>query len=263
MIDKGARAPLRLSAIITVGALAALLAAAVAPALAAAPAALPAAAATPPQVLAQRMLAAFRNANAYWAREFTVLGGNYPAPALSVFRGSMANACGLPQVSGPFYCPASQTVYLDQAFVSDALARTSENDDAALELIVGHEVAHHVQNVLGTTAAVEQARSRSTPALSTRTWTAEELQADCYAALSMAGEVASGRLKIADAGALLAGISEVSRERESHLGAHTSMPDPLLTYGTPEQRLRWFNSGLHGKGLADCDTFAADAAGKL
>jgi len=180
----------------------------------------------------------------------------------ALFQG--AATCALPSVVGPFYCPSNETVYIDEGFERAVLLRTGADGDAALALLVGHEVAHHVQNLLGTTALVEQARSRSTAALSTRTWTAEELQADCYAGLWMRTAAAAGQLHLpADPSALLAGLGAVSRQYEAHLGARETMPDPILTYGTAAQRRQWLEHGLQGKGLPDCDTFSAESAGKL
>ena len=207
--------------------------------------------------------ALFQDINAFWSHEFSTLGGQYSVPALQLFSGPIDNVCSLPQALGAFYCPANQTVYIDVALMHEILAHT-DNDEAAVAVVIGHEVAHYVQNLLGTTALVEQARSRSAPALSARTWAAEELQADCYAALSLQPSVASGRVHLdADPSALLEGIAAVSRERESHLHARQAMPDPIMTYGTAAQRLQWFENGLRGKGLADCDTFSAESAGKL
>jgi len=41
------------------------------------------------------------------------------------------------------------------------------------------------------------------------------------------------------------------------------MVDPLLTYGTPALRLKWLQRGLNSGRFNDCDTFSAEAQGKL
>lgn len=215
--------------------------------------------------LAPRAQQLLRDANAYWSQRFAALGGSYLPARLTLFDAKISGVCESSEpLTGAFYCPGNQQIYLDEAFQQRLQARTAGDDDAALAYVIGHEIAHHVQSLVGTTALVAQARANSTLAVSTRTWTSEELQSDCYAGLWLGDESKRGTLKLgADVGALLAAIAAVSQDQQAHLAKGVAMPDPILTYGTAAQRLTWFQRGLRGMGLPDCDTFKAEAAGKL
>jgi predicted metalloprotease len=224
----------------------------------------PPAAAASEDTLAPQINALLADSNAYWSRFFTALGGHYPPPTLMLFDHDLSGVCSWQQaVIGPFYCPPPQVIYLDRGFLQAALKRTSGNGTAALAYVLAHEVAHHVQDLVGTTAAVDTARTRSTPALSARTWMVYELQADCYAGLWLQSAAHDGRVQLGDPAALLEGIAAVSHEWQGHVRPNEMVPDPVLSYGTAAQRLAWFQHGLNGKGFADCDTFSAEAAGKL
>jgi predicted metalloprotease len=66
-----------------------------------------------------------------------------------------------------------------------------------------------------------------------------------------------------DMSAVLSVVAAVTHQSDTHLAAGVQMPDPILDYATPEQRLKWFQRGLDTGNFNDCDTFSAEAAGKL
>ncbi len=82
---------------------------------------------------------------------------------------------------GPFYCPGDQKVYIDLNFYETLKTRFGAPGDFAQAYVIAHEVGHHVQNLLGITAKMEQMRGQVDQvrynALSVRL----ELQADCLA----------------------------------------------------------------------------------
>ena len=82
---------------------------------------------------------------------------------------------------GPFYCPADQKVYIDLGFYETLQKQLGAPGDFAQAYVIAHEVGHHLQNLMGTSAKLDQARQRVSEreynALSVRL----ELQADCYA----------------------------------------------------------------------------------
>src|SRR5262245_29994873 len=52
-----------------------------------------------------------------WGRVFAASGRQYREPVLVLFENSVQSACGSASaMSGPFYCPADQKVYLDLSF---------------------------------------------------------------------------------------------------------------------------------------------------
>lgn len=239
-----------------------------------------AAAAVASSALAQRVQALLRDSDAYWAGEFRVLKSIYRPPALRLFNGTIGGTCGAAGIlTGPFYCPDDEYIYLDESFLRQAVQRAAGAGDVALAYILAHEVGHHVQGIVGTTAQVEQARSRSSPQLSARIWMTEELQADCFGGLwvraaLMQRQIAASATRAsasasvgagvdAEVAAALQAVAAVSQQRVAHLPATQVMPDPLQTYGSAAQRLKWFERGLTSGNFADCDTFSAAAAGQL
>jgi uncharacterized protein len=124
----------------------------------------------------------FEDAEALWSREFELAGLEYRPARLTIFNDVVHTACGT-QMSyvGPFYCPASSGVYFDTTFFAALSARTGVAlGDFAQAYVVAHEVAHHVQSVLGMLQQVAVA-DKSDPAGENARSVRVELQADCFA----------------------------------------------------------------------------------
>ena len=102
-------------------------------------------------------------------RRAAVLGGrNFPAsfdtqyePADTVFFGGFIDTgCGQASSEvGPFYCPLDSLVYFDLDFLLQLQDQFGATGDLAAQYIVAHEYGHHVQNVLGINARVQQAQA--------------------------------------------------------------------------------------------------------
>ncbi len=206
----------------------------------------------------------FHDVDHFWSQQIASLGGRYQPAKLAHFTPSAAKLCGLKvAVSGPFYCPGEQTVYLDDTFLQRLQRQARDQSSLALGYVVAHEVAHHIQAVMGTTALVEQARARSTPEIARRSWVTMELQADCYAGLwAHAARSQASAWGAIDVDAMLARVAAAAKEQQSHLADGQQMIDPW-NQGTAEQRSKWFRLGLDQGSFNDCDTFGAEAAGHL
>jgi uncharacterized protein len=206
----------------------------------------------------------YHQVETFWTEQIAALGGQYRAAPLSFFREPLNQACGAPAtLAGPFYCPDSETVYLDEGLLQQVADRAAGSENVALGYIVAHELAHHVQNIVGTTDLIEQARSRSNKKLGAQTLLSFELQADCYAGLWLHWEQQRGRIAApADLSAVLAAVAATGQRQQSQLHPGEQMLDPL-THGTPAQRLKWLHRGLDGGDFNACDTFGAEAAGLL
>jgi len=206
----------------------------------------------------------FQEVDRFWLQQIASLGGRYRPAKLAHFTPSAAKLCGLKvAVSGPFYCPSEETVYLDDTFLQRLQQRAQDKAGLALGYVVAHEVAHHIQAVVGTTTLVEQARARSTPEIARRSWVRMELQADCYAGLWAHMARSQGTVSGAiDIDAMLASVAAATQEQQSLLTHGQQVIDPL-SHGSEEQRSKWFRRGLDTGSFNDCDTFGAEAAGQL
>lgn len=97
-----------------------------------------------------------------WQQQFSASRRQYTAPNLQLFSGMTSTACGQGQSAmGPFYCPADQKVYIDLSFYQELQDRFKAPGDFAQAYVIAHEVGHHVQNLLGTSSKVQQARQQA------------------------------------------------------------------------------------------------------
>lgn len=206
----------------------------------------------------------FRSVDDFWSQQIGALGGRYRSPKLSSFSQSMSGVCDVRiTLTGAFYCPVNETVYLDEAFLRELVERSRDEGNAALGYVVAHELAHHIQNIIGTTGLVNQARSRSTPQLGNRILTTMELQADCYAGLWVRWAQAHGAIKLpADISKTLDTVAAIGQEWQLHVAVGQQVLDPF-THGSEAQRLKWFRRGSDTGQFGDCDTFGAQANGNL
>jgi hypothetical protein len=221
-------------------------------------------AAAPAASAVMRAQTLFAAANGYWTREFVTLKALYQPAGLSTYAHGLSNGCGVTgTILGPFYCPDESRVYLPADYLQQVADKAGSSADLALAYVVDHEVGAHIQDLIGTTEQVEQARARSTAQLSARTWAVAQLQADCFAGLAARAGLSQRQIASGDPSVALQAVASVTQAMQAHLKSAEVMPDPLQTYLTPAQRLSWFQRGLSSGNFADCDTFSAEAAGKL
>jgi predicted metalloprotease len=191
-----------------------------------------------------------------WGAYFGAQQQQYVAPALVLFRGRSNTACGLGEAAmGPFYCPADRKVYIDLAFYDTLRDRLGAPGDFAQAYVIAHEVGHHLQNLQGTTAKMDAARSRVSEreynALSVRL----ELQADCYAGVwANHSQRGKGWLEAGDIEEGLNAAAQIGDDTLQRKSQGTVVPESF-THGSSEQRMRWFKRGLEAGDLKACDTF--------
>ncbi|MCS6206675.1 KPN_02809 family neutral zinc metallopeptidase [Shewanella baltica] len=186
-----------------------------------------------------------------------LLKGQYREPKLVLYRNMTSTGCGMGQAqSGPFYCPADSKVYIDLSFL-DELKTLGAPGDFAFAYVIAHEVGHHVQNLLGTSAKVRQAQQSGSKVQANQLSVALELQADCYAGIW--GHYVNQQLNLLEAGDLAEGIaaaSAVGDDRLQQMAGRAVQPD-AFTHGSSAQRVKWFKTGFDSGNLASCNTFAA------
>lgn len=195
-----------------------------------------------------------------WQGVFRQAGGSYQEPRLVLFRGATPTACGTGQAAmGPFYCPADQKVYIDLGFYETLKHRLGAPGDFAQAYVIAHEVGHHVQNLLGISAKVDQMRGRVSQAEYNRLSVRLELQADCFAGVwAHHAQNARQILEQGDVEEAMNAAAKIGDDALQHASGGAVVPESF-THGTSAQRQRWFNAGLQQGNLKACDTFVARA----
>ncbi|HKX74763.1 MAG TPA: neutral zinc metallopeptidase [Acidimicrobiia bacterium] len=201
---------------------------------------------------------------AMWEEIFIQSDRQYRRAQLVLFEEATASGCGGAHAGvGPHYCPLDDTIYMDLGFFEVLASRFGAAGDLAPAYVLSHEIAHHVQNVLGVSEQVrdmQQANPAQANDLSVRL----ELQADCYAGVwastVFVGELQTGEDLALDPGEIaeaLEAAAAVGDDRIQETSQGRSDPE-TFTHGTSEQRQRWFQTGYETGNPAACDTFSGD-----
>ena len=193
-----------------------------------------------------------------WTELFRAQGRTYVKPRLVLFAGSTPTACGTGQTAtGPFYCPGDQKVYIDLSFYRLMQQRFHVSGEFAEAYVIAHEVGHHVQNLLGISAKVDDARRRASQSQANALSVRLELQADCFAGVwafhanQARSILEQGDVETALSAATAIGDDALQRQAQGHV-----VPDSF-THGTSEQRVRWFTKGIENGQVKLCNTFEA------
>lgn len=180
-----------------------------------------------------------------WNRLFEQSGLRYEEPKLELFTQQTRSGCGIASsAAGPFYCPADRKVYLDTAFFDQLDRELGAPGDFAQAYVVAHEVGHHVQNLLGKTAELEQIRRRVPKKEYNKYSVMLELQADFYAGVMF--HHAQRQKNILEPGDIEEGLRAAAAIGDDTLQerARGYANQESFTHGTSKQRVRWFMKGL-------------------
>lgn len=194
-----------------------------------------------------------------WKQIFQENGMTYEEPKLVLFRGSVQTACGgASSASGPFYCPGDRKVYMDLAFFEELKNRFgAEGGDFAIAYVIAHEIGHHVQTLLGTSAKMREDQQGMSEKQANRLSVALELQADFYAGLwTHYNEKNNQILEPGDIEEALSAANAVGDDAIQKKTQGQVYPDSF-THGSSEQRMYWFNRGFKSGDIKQGDTFAA------
>ena len=193
-----------------------------------------------------------------WHTIFNDAGMRYREPKLVLFSGAVDSACGRASSAvGPFYCPPDEKLFLDTSFFRDMETKLGAKGDFAQAYVVAHEVGHHVQTILGTSAKVRQAKRGLSKTEANKLTVRMELQADCYAGLWAHHDEAwqAVTFDAQDIREAMGAAAAVGDDRLQMRGQGYVVPESF-THGTSEQRMRWFDIGLRKGTLKACDTFS-------
>lgn len=196
-----------------------------------------------------------------WGAIFKRSGQYYEAPKLVLFADSVRSACGFASAAvGPFYCSRDEEVYLDLSFFEELSHRFGAPGDFARAYVIAHEVGHHIQNLLGTSASVQAQRARSDAVTSNALSVRQELQADCFAGVWGHYTAKRGLVDRADIAAALNAAAQIGDDRLQKRAQGYVVPE-ALTHGSSAQRMQWFKKGLASGSPNQCNTFTAGMAG--
>ncbi|HEX8205000.1 MAG TPA: neutral zinc metallopeptidase [Solirubrobacteraceae bacterium] len=200
----------------------------------------------------------FTDAQGRWIEAFQKEGKPYQRAKLVLYRdGVTTRGCGSASSAvGPFYCPGDQRVYLDLSFYRDMQTQLQASGDFAWAYVIAHEVGHHVQRQLGTSAEVDRAQ-RDDPDRANELSVRQELQADCYAGVWAHEVYRAGQLEDGDIEEAFRASEAVGDDRLQKQAGREVNPD-AFTHGTSEQRRRWFDEGRKAGDPSACDTFGVD-----
>ena len=145
---------------------------------------------------------------------------------------------------GPFYCPADKRAYIDLSFYSDLRDRLGAQGDFAQAYVIAHGVGHHVRNLLGVSGAVHSRKQELNPVEGNLLSVMLELQADCLAGVwANRADRMQDIIEEGDVDEALDAAAAIGDDRLQRGSRGTVSPDSF-TYGTSEQRMRWFRMGL-------------------
>ena len=162
----------------------------------------------------------------YWQQQFNNAGYEYKPAKELIFDKKLKSACGVKASlrTGPFYCTLDEAIYYPITFFQKV---PEQFGDAATAVVVAHENAHRVQDLIG----LFDARGIISAQL--------ELQADCLAGVWAKTVFARGLLEEGDIGEIL-GITDLAGDPENFPinapGAH----------GNSQMRIDAFNKGYEG-----------------
>lgn len=185
----------------------------------------------------------------------------YEAPKLVLFTQQTQSGCGFASdASGPFYCPADKKVYIDLSFFQELSERFNAPGEFAMAYVIAHEVGHHIQQLNGTAAAVQQMKSKLSEKEYNQLSVKLELQADFLAGVwahhanRLRNILEPGDIEAALNAANAIGDDRLQQQQQGYI-----VPD-AFTHGTSKQRMYWFKKGFETGDPFKGNTFAQNQA---
>ena len=192
-----------------------------------------------------------------WSKIFQQMGRTYQAPKLVLFTGSVQSGCGGASSStGPFYCSADQTVYIDLSFFMNMKRQIGADGDFAYAYVIAHEVGHHVQYLLGTLNEAHAQMRRVSETESNQISVRLELQADFYAGVWAYND--NLMFHSLEAGDIEEGLNAAQKIGDDYLQKKAqgyTVPESF-NHGTSAQRSRWLRLGATTGDITKGDTFS-------
>lgn len=186
----------------------------------------------------QLMRASVVDINQMWTGVFADLGEEYVDPKMIAVTGPTETECGdaFPGETGSFYCPADLSIYID---VPDSMENDLSYGEVFFQVVIAHEIGHHVQELLQLTGCTETTCGEDGSSL------AIELQADCFAGVWMSDAAYRGVIDERE-------LDRVEIAVKTFLGDPIDVPaDDPEAHGTGDQRFEMFMAG-YLDGISAC-----------
>lgn len=203
----------------------------------------------------------------FWDETFASSGLEYRRADLVLFEGFTESGCGgADERYGPHYCPLDENVYIELGFFRELQTRFGVRGDLAPAYVLAHEIAHHVQTVLGINQEVRD-RQQADPSVANDLSIRMELQADCFAGawastvyVDATSTLEAERVLELEPGEIREALEAAAAVGDDRIQeAATGRTDPeSWTHGSAEQRERWFQTGYETGDPAACDTFSVE-----
>ena len=197
--------------------------------------------------------------NQTWENVFAQNGMQYKEPQIVLFENVTQSGCGTAQAEmGPFYCPADESVYMDISFFGEMQQKFGAKvTEFTIAYVMGHEIGHHVQTLLGTTQQVDKLRrsGQYSEAEMNRVSVATELQADFYAGLwakqtnNRENFLEPGDIESAMEAAAAVGDDNIQKRSAGYVNQEA------FTHGSSQQRVEWFMKGYNSGDIKQGNTF--------
>ena len=193
-----------------------------------------------------------------WAKEFQKMGRTYQPPKMVIFSDAVNSGCGnATSASGPFYCSADETVYLDLEFFKNMRKQIGADGDFAYAYVIAHEVGHHVENLLGILGKAHSQMSRVNQKQANQISVRLELLADYYSGVwAHYEDEAFGSLDETDMREAINCAQHIGDNYLQEQAQGYSQPESF-THGTSDQRMRWLKRGYQ-TGDMSVTTFTGD-----
>ncbi len=192
-----------------------------------------------------------------WTDIFRQQGRTYEPPDLVLFTDAVQSGCGgAGKQTGPFYCSADRCLYIDLSFFSNMRRELGADGDFAYAYVIGHEVGHHVQNLLGTLTRAHKEMARLDKEAANRVSVRLELQADFLAGVwahhdnTRFASLEDGDIEEAIRCAEVIGDDYLQKKARGYVQPES------FTHGKSSSRMKWFKKGLTTGRLEDGDTFS-------
>ena len=194
-----------------------------------------------------------------WTELFKRMGKRYIPPKMVIYKDAVQSGCGNATSStGPFYCSADQTVYIDLSFFMNMKRQIGAAGDFAYAYVIAHEVGHHVQYLLGDLDRIHARTPAVSGQESNRLSVRLELQADFYAGIwAYHDNRIFSSLEDGDIDEGLEAARKIGDDYLQKKARGYTVPDSF-NHGTSAQRSRWLKLGAHTGDLSLGDTFSPE-----